>query len=486
MPRALLATAVLVLAGCAPLWPVTPPAPRAEPALPANWHGAADAGLGSPNAAAPVDLAHWWRQLGDPQLDSLIERALAGSGDLRLAAARLRQARAAREQAVAAAYPTLTASGSANRSRSATTLTGIGTTRTLYDLGFDAQWEIDLFSGLAAGVAAADADLAASGANVANARVSLVAEVAQNYVDLRNAQRRLAIARDNLATQSDTLQIADWRNQAGLATGSDVEQARANREQTRATIPDFAVSLAAAENRLALLTGLTPGALHAELAQLRPLPAIPASVATGIPADVLRQRPDLVAAERSLAAETARVGAQMAKRYPSLNLNASFGWQAFSLGALGPAGSIARNLAGTLAGTLFDGGRLQSAVEVRSAVQEQALISYRNAVLGALEDVENALTAHAWARERLDARRAAATAARNAAQLARQMYDTGLTDFQRVLDTERTRLAAEDAQAQAESTQVASLIKLYKALGGGWQPAAATTATTATTAKEIR
>lgn len=417
---------------------------------------------------APTNLTQWWRQLGDSALDDLIARALAGSLDLKAAQARLRQARASRSQAGSAYFPSLTAAASASRSKTAL---GVSSqpTGTLYDAGFDAAWEIDLFGGTRRAVEAADADIAASAAAATNARVSLVAEVAQNYIDLRSYQRRLTIARGNLASQDETLQLTQWRNQAGLASSSDVEQARTNREQTRASIPDLEVGLAAAENRLAILLGQSPGSLHGRLAEAKALPSLPASIGTGIPADVLHQRPDLIAAERSLAAETARVGQRLAQRFPSLSLSGSFGWQAYSLGALGGSGSLVRSMAGSLAATLFDGGRLRSAVEIQNAVQEQALLTYESSVLSALEEVENALVAHAMARERLDARQAAAEAAGNAALLARRMYESGLTDFQRLLEADRTRLAAEDNLAVAQATLHTTLIKLYKALGGGWE-----------------
>jgi NodT family efflux transporter outer membrane factor (OMF) lipoprotein len=268
------------------------------------------------------------------------------------------------------------------------------------------------------------------------------------------------------------LQITEWRNQAGLASSSDVEQARSNREQTRAGIPDLEIGVTAASNRLAVLLGRHPGALAGELREVRPLPTVNTAIGAGIPADVLRQRPDLRAAERTLAAETARVGQKLAARYPSLTLGASFGWQAYSLAALGGSDTLLRAISGNLAATLFDGGRLRAAVAIQSAVQEQALISYEASVLGALEEVENALTAYAVAHERVAARRAAAAAARNAAQLARSLYESGLTDFQKVLETERSRLTTEDSLATAEAAVLGNLIKLYKALGGGWQASA--------------
>lgn len=416
---------------------------------------------------SPKSQSDWWRQLGDPALDELIATAQSGSLDLKAAQARLRQARASRAQAVSGYFPQVSASTGVSRTKNATVVNALPT-RTLYDAGFDASWELDLFGGTRRAVEAASADLAASEASLENVRVSLVAEVAQNYVEFRAYQLRLAIARANLASQSETAQITEWREQAGLASSADVEQARTSREQTRASMPDLEVGLAAAENRLATLLGRQPGALHEQLLASQARPVAPPTVATGIPAEVLRQRPDLIVAERTLAAETARIGQRQAARFPSLSLGGSFGWQAYSLGALGGSDSLVRALSGTLAATLFDGGKLRTAVDLQTAVQEAALADYESAVLTALEEVENALTAHAQARDRVVAREAAAVSARNAATLSRQMYEAGLADFQKVLETQRTQLTAEDSLATAQSAVLTTLIQLYKALGGGW------------------
>jgi NodT family efflux transporter outer membrane factor (OMF) lipoprotein len=470
LPRyGLVALVMTMLGACAQWSPLVGPDYTAPAlSLPSRWSVTPATGNGLSPTAATGNLARWWRQWGDPQLDQLIDAALAGSLDLGLAQAHLRQARASRAQAVSGLFPAVVAAHSTSHSENASVINSMPA-RTLYDAGFDASWEIDIFGGTRRGIEAATADQAASEASLDNSRVSLVAEVAQNYIELRSYQRRTAIARDNLASQSETLQITEWRYQAGLATSSDVEQARTNREQTRASIPELAVSQAAAANRLAVLLGRHPGTLPAQLVEPRPLPALPAAIGTGIPADVLRQRPDLMAAERTLAAETARVGQTLAKRLPSLKLDASLGWQAYRFVALGGAGTLARAVSGTLAATLFDGGQLRSAVAVQTAVQEQALIAYQSRVLTALEEVENALTAYAAGHERVAALRSAAEAAGNAARLSRQLYEAGLTDFQNVLITERTRLNTEDGLATAEASLRIRLITLYKALGGGWE-----------------
>ncbi|MCX7627000.1 MAG: efflux transporter outer membrane subunit [Methylophilaceae bacterium] len=448
-----------LLAGCSL---VGPDYVQPELRVPDQWvHSAA-------YSTESQDLSRWWERLDDPVLTSLIERAIHNSPDIRSALAKLREARARRSLAGGNRFPTVDARFSASRSRNGSGPSGY-TTSHLYDAGFDAAWEPDVFGRLGRALEAAEAGAEASRADLQAAQVSLAAEVALNYVELRSYQQRLAIARDNLAIQSETLQITDWRAQAGLATALEVEQARSNRAQTEASLPVLDTSLAEAENRLAVLTGQAPGALHDLLETAAPLPTVPEQVAIGIPADTLRQRPDVRAAERRLAAETARIGQETAALYPAFALNGSFGWKAISLGALGGAGSVASTLAGSVLQNVFDAGRIRSRIAIQNAVQQQALAAYEKTVLTALEEVENALAAYAGSRERQAALRQAVQSARNAAQLARQRFESGLVDFQKVLDTERTRLASEDALATAEAEGLTALIRLYKALGGGWQ-----------------
>ncbi|WP_347248011.1 efflux transporter outer membrane subunit, partial [Zoogloea sp.] len=359
-----------------------------------------------------------------------------------------------------------TVSTSAGVTRSA----ALGADKTLYSAGFDASWEPDVFGGTRRALEAAEADLEASLADMRATRVSLVAEVALNYVELRAYQARLAIARDNLGSQSETLQITDWRAQAGLVGSLEVEQARSNRDTTRSAIPTLDSGRAAAEHRLALLTGRAPGSLHEQLnmAGQGALPTLPTGIALRIPAETLRQRPDVQAAERRLAAETARVGQAEAARYPSFSLSGSIGLQALGLSTFTGGGQIARSLVGAVSGPVFNAGRLRAQVEVQDALREQKLAAYDKAVLTALEEVQNALVALSGGSERQQALTSAAGAARTAALLARHRYSAGLIDFQTVLTTERTLLSIEDSLASAEAERVTALIQLYKALGGGW------------------
>ena len=448
----------LLLSGCATLGPdYLVPATVAPPA----WHAAPADGV----AAGTAAIERWWQQLGDAQLSALVEQALRANPDLQSARAAVRASRALERVATAGQGPTLGASGSTGASQR-----GDAAVSESWTAGFDAGWELDVFGGVRRGIEAAQADREAASATLANTQASLAAEVALNYVSLRTSQARLEIARRNLATQLETLQLTDWRAQAGLASSVDVEQARTNVEQTRAQIPSLQTSIASAANHLAVLTGEAPGHVQTTLAS-GGLPALPTTIAVGIPAEVLRQRPDVQAAERQLAAETARIGVAEAARYPGFKLSGSIGLEAATLGALGNGTSVLRSLAAGISGVLFDGGALAARVEQQSAVREQRLHSYRSTVLAALEDVENALTALDNTARRREALAAASTAARNANLLAADRYRSGLIDFRTVLETERSLLSTEDSLASAEGERLSALIQLYKALGGGWSRA---------------
>ena len=416
---------------------------------------------------APQDLSRWWLQLGDRTLSDLVTRALAANLDVRAAQAALREARARRGLAGIDLLPSVSASAGASVSKSS------GATQDVYNAGFDASWEPDVFGGTRHAINASQADLQATVASLHDTQVSLVAEVALNYVELRTLQARLTIARDNLARQTETLALTVWRAQAGLTSEVDVEQERTTVAQTRALIPALETSLAEAEHRLAVLAGEPPTALRETLAATAPIPTAPRRVVVGIPADTLRQRPDVRAAEQRLAAEVARLGEAEAARYPSLKLSGALGVDAVSLGGLATAATVARSLVGSLTAPIFDRARIRRQIEIQNAAEEQALIAYEGTVLAALEEVENALVALANARARQASLAEAADAARRAAELARDRYAAGLIGYQTVLDTERTMLSAEDTLTSGEAESTSDLIRLYKALGGGWTPAPA-------------
>ena len=449
-----------VLAGCASLQQAGPAVAPLQPPL--AWTGASAAAPAADAAA----LARWWRRFDDPALSPLVEQALAGSTDIAAARARLRQARAQHDLAAAGRTLSVGGSSSAQASRS-----DGGRTSQQYRLGVDASWEADLWAGAAAGVRAAEAGAVASAATLGATRVAIAAEVALNLLQLRGTQARLAIARDSLASQRQTLQIVQWRAEAGLVTQLDVEQARTAVEQTRAQIPALEASAAQAMNALAVLTGRAPGARGAELAAAPPAraPQAPPAQALALPAEVLRQRPDVHAAEQQLLAAAARVEQADAERLPSLSLGGSIGLNAISLGALGSGTGVASLLA-SVSVPLFDGGRLRAQVRGQEAARDEAEANYRATLLAALQEVEDVLVSLRSTREQLAAQQAAAASARSAATLAEQRYRSGLVDFQNVLQTQRTLLSAEDGVAATATLLATQQVRLYKSLGGGWSP----------------
>ena len=411
----------------------------------------------------------WWRKFNEPLLSALVEEALVSSPDLLSARARLRQARAHRAMAAAGYFPEVSVSGSAGRSRSSEAA-GSGNTVERYAAGFDAGWELDVFGGVRRGVEAAAADLAATEAALEDVRVTLAAEVARYYIEINSLRIQRDLVRANLASQAETLQLTEWRAQAGLVSRQDVDQARGNYEQTRARLPMLEISLAEAEHGLDILLGRMPGALHDRLMATSGLPEPPTDIAVGIPAEALRRRPDVRAAERALAAETARVGVAQANRYPSFRLSGSIGLEALTFGDLSGGDAAAGSLLAGISAPIFKAGELRRQVEAQDAVREQARIAYEQTVRQALGEVENALVALAADRERTTALAAAAEAIRSAARLARQRYGSGLIDFSSVLETERSLLSVEESLTDARTDKLLSLIRLYKALGGGWSP----------------
>lgn len=453
---ALLAVA---LGGCAAVGP-----DYSEPqlAVPAGW----SAGTGT-DAMDAVLLARWWHGFGDPVLDRLVADALAANLDLAQARARLREARARRGVAGAALMPSVDASLSGSRSRSSGQ-SGSGSTRELYSAGFDASWELDVFGGVRRSVEAAQADLEASVESLSDTRVSLAAEVALNYIDLRTAEQRLAIAEESIAYRGENHQIIRWRQQAGLVSELDLAQATTDLESTRAVLPPLRTAVTEAKNRLAVLLGRNPGELESLVHADRPIPLAAAEIVAAIPADTLRQRPDVRVAERRLAAQTARLGEAEAARYPSFRLSGSLGLEALELDALADRDANTHSLFGGITAPVFNAGRIAANIEIQDALVEQARLAYRAAVLAALEEVENALTAVA----NTDARRAklaeAAAAARTTLAIAEYRYASGLADFLSVLDAQRTQLSLDEQLAGSTGELARAQIRLYKALGGGW------------------
>ncbi|MCB1973150.1 MAG: efflux transporter outer membrane subunit, partial [Burkholderiaceae bacterium] len=341
-----LAATLALLTGCASMAP--PNAALPAPPVPTDWSKAPDSPAAPGAEATP--LAQWWQRFGDPLLTELVGQALQAHASVRSAQAALQQARAQAQVQQAGLLPSVNASGSAQRSRSA------GSTGNSFQLGFDAAWEPDVFGRLHAGADASEADARAAQAGLAQVQVSLAAEVAVHYITLRGLQERLSIAQRNLASQRETLQMTDWRVQAGLTTSLVSEQARAAAEQTAAQIPQLQANLAQSRHALAVLTGRAPGALDTLLASPRPVPRAPDDLVLAIPAETLRQRPDVRQAEERIAAALARVAQADAARYPSFRISGSLGLRALTLGALGDGASVVHSLLGGISVPLFDGG----------------------------------------------------------------------------------------------------------------------------------
>jgi NodT family efflux transporter outer membrane factor (OMF) lipoprotein len=430
-----------------------------------------DLGLAEAYVAAPkqpadpvaVDLATWWSTFDDPLLAGLVVRSLEVNTDLDVAAARVRQSRAALRAVQAGLWPSLGLGASATVTEASGGSFSLDATN--YSAGLDAAYEIDFFGGTRSSIEATTADVAATEASRQAVRISVAAEVALGYLDARLAQQQLAIARQNLAAQDETLQIVEWRVMAGLVGQLDLEQARRLRAQTAAALPLIEQAFAAAVNRLALLTVQPSPAIEAQLGATGEIPLAPAA-SPGIPADLLRRRPDVLAAERTLISEIARIGAREADLYPALRLSGSFGGVGTSLGNAVDAaiGSVAAGLTAPL----FEGGRLRAAVEQQRAAADAALANYRGTVLAAVEETENALVAVDVAARREVELVVALEAARNAVLLARHQYQAGLIDFQTLLDSERSLLATEDSRLSARAARATAAVRLYKALGGGW------------------
>ena len=418
-------------------------------------------------------LGQWWQRFNDPQLTLLVNQALQANTDGRSAQAALQQSRALRDVRLAGTGPSARGSASAQASQ-----LGRDDASNSFQLGFDASWEPDVFGVNRGALSAAQADAAAAQTSLGNVQVSIAAEVAVTYIELRGLQGRLAIARTNLAAQQETLQITRWRAQAGLVSSLDVEQGVAATEQTRAQIPSLQTNLAQALSRLAVLTGQAPGALR-ELLNAYPtaaatpvstVPQAPDDLALALPAETLRQRPDVRAAEHRIGAALARVSQADAARYPSFNLGGSLGLRALTLGGLANGASVASALLASVSVPLFDGGAARAQVRVQASALEQARVSYQATVLTALKDVEDALVSLQGNRERLTRLQAAAAAAANADLLARQRYASGLIDFRSVLDTQRTLLSTQDDVDSTRASLSSDHVRLYKALGGGWEP----------------
>ncbi len=517
------ATAVLLLGCILPGCAVGPRYRAPTPELPESWHQAAAEGLAPGNA----DVREWWQSFADDTLTSLIERAAEGNLDLRMAVLRIREARALRGVAAGELLPSLAGRSSYQRSKASANgpmgggvqapskgaqfsetvsrgiagsvlSQGLGTAvpgapgvtnsvssgliglvpsrRELADMpetdlfasGFDASWELDVFGGIRRNVEAADADLAAAVEDCHSVLVSLLAEVATTYIDVRALQTQIEATRRNIELQKQTLSLTQARFNSELTSELDVWQAETVLATTESGLPLLESGLAIAIYRLGVLLGREPAALFDELSITRAIPQPPDETVVGVPADILRRRPDICAAERRLAAQTARIGVAAAELYPHFTLSGTFGFDATNFNHMLDGRSFSYGFGPAVRWNIFDGLRNLNRIAAQEAATHLAYLSYEQTLLLALQDVETSMVAYKREQVRRDALWRATEAARRSVQLAETSYEDGLTGFQNVLDAQRTLVALENSLAQSRGQVAVNLVALYKALGGGW------------------
>lgn len=462
MKTAIVLASLLTVLGCA-----VGPNYRA-PIVDAPTEFTAARELTSSTGMGALDLdGAWWAALEDPKLVEYVERAVRFNHDIAAATARVREARALRGVAVGRLRPDVGASASVGRDRASADGAGIGLESDLFSAGFDASWELDVFGGNRRAVEAASARLDAQVEQRRDVLLSVVAEVARNYVELRGAQKRLAVARNNIRIQEDTLGIVEARFRVGLSNELDAARARALVETSRAAIPGLATRARAAAHRLAVLTGVAPSEVLDELMAPARLPAVPVTASVGLPTELLARRPDVRRAERSLHAATADIGIARAELYPRIRLRATAGLESASSGSLLDISSRTGSIGAGLLTPLFQGGRIRANIRATEARQELALAQFEQALLVALEEVETALVAYAEQHNETRELAAAASSSSRAYALAVIRYEKGLTDYLDVLDAERTLTGIEDRLADSETRVVTRWIALYKALAGG-------------------
>ncbi|HPO13550.1 MAG TPA: efflux transporter outer membrane subunit [Candidatus Hydrogenedentes bacterium] len=469
---------LLAVSGCA----VGPNYHRPATKVPEKWGGPANEG----NTAY---LTQWWTTLKDPTLDSLIQRAVDANLDIQIAEARVREARAARGWTLADFLPmantTAKYSHAQIRKPASTGNTGgvVGTligavfvgNKTnikrqvdLFQTGFDASWEIDVFGGKRRAAEAAKADLEAAQSGRDDVMVSLLAEVARNYLELRGAQGRLDIAESNLRGQEDTLQLTRTRYDAGLVSELDVKRAEAQLETTQSQIPNLQTAMWRSVHHLSILLGQEPNALAEELSNPADLPIAPPEIPAGLPSELLQRRPDIRVAERQLAAATAHIGEATADWFPKFSLTGTFGAESGRFDALNLGKNRVWSYGPSVDWAILNAPRIWSNVKLQNARQEQALHQYQKIVLTALEETENSLVAYTNEQQRYTSLTKAADANRRAVSMANELYTKGLVDFLNVLDGQRSLYEAEDQLMQSRTTVLTNLVALYKVLGGGW------------------
>jgi len=417
-----------------------------------------------------TQLREWWKNFHDPQLETLVGQALTANADLKIAAARVSEVRALRGVAKSARYPTVDQTDvvAGHRTILQTPNSSVAVEHGLFQVGFDANWELDFFGGVRNSVKAATAEVVVADESRRDVLVTVVAEVARNYIALRGFQKQLEVTRSNIDTQRDTRDLTAVRAKAGLATDLDVSRAEAQLASTEAAVPELEALITNTSHRLGILLGRTPGALLSELEKTQPIPAAPADAPTGLPSELLRRRPDIRRAEAAILVESAKLGVARSELYPKFELSGLVGRTATSPGGLTLGlgnfffGGVGIRL------PIFNGGRIRSNIRAQDARLDQAILQYEETVRESFAEVENSLTSYQREREQRAKFQQAFATNRRAVELARELYTAGLSDFLSVLEAEKELYRSEDELAQSEARVSTNLVALYKALGGGW------------------
>jgi NodT family efflux transporter outer membrane factor (OMF) lipoprotein len=418
-----------------------------------------------------ASLHTWWLALNDPVLNQLMDRARAGNLDIQLAASRIDQARESIGIVRGEEMPNLGLDGSATRARASESTSPIPafvSTTNRFALGLSAGWELDVWGRIRRSVESVEAQYGASIEDYRDVLVLMYAEVANRYIEIRAFQERVRYAEENLTAQRETLGLTRARLEAGLVPELDVRQAEQNLARTESSIPRFRAAIHERLNILSLLLGGYPGLADVVLEESQPIPSDPGLPALGLPADLLRQRADIRAAERRLAGQTARIGVATADLYPRFSLVGGVGLESLELNDLFDGNSYFANIGAPVDWQLFTGGSIRSNIAVEEARTEEVLIAYRRSVLAAVEEVESAMAAYIEEKHRREVLLRSVEAASKATELVRFLYISGLTDFQNVLDMERTLTLEQDALAETDGLVVQYLVRIYTALGGGW------------------
>jgi len=455
---------VLTLSGCM----VGPNFNSAKMPVPVEWVGVEKEPTGQPSVATSgeSDLTQWWLLFNDPTMTALVEESVKTNLDLKIAGARLRQARASRGVAVGGLWPSASTFGGYQRTHKA----GTSGDQDLFQAGLDAVWELDLFGGRRRTLESADAGIEAAIEDIRAVQVSLVAEVALNYIQLRGNQQEIIIAQNNLVAQQRTAEITRKRFNVGFASALDVANADATVATTEAQIPVYETAERQAIYTLSVLLARPPADLLKQLSPHGSFPSLPTEVPAGLPSDLLRRRPDIRESEAQLHASTAQIGVATADLFPAFSLTGTVNWNSNLLRTWWSESSRSFGIGPSVTWPIFQGGAIESNVRFQEALRDQAFISYQKTVLAAFQDVENALIAFSKEQQHRKALNDAVVANRKAVDLSLQLYTEGLTDFLNVATAQRSLYATDDALVQSNRNIATDLIALYKALGGGWAP----------------